>query len=180
LSEAPVPVAVPGAVGGPGRLEPDEAKASLVFRRLLRHPIHEVWAAVTDPEQVERWFMVKLNREDSPGGRLEMEHPNSVRASGRVLEWRPPRVYEYEWNLPPGPNQPDGEGSIVRWELSPTEGGTLLVLTHRKLSRPTAEIFVRGLKVFLDRLSAQLDGTPLPNPPWLAQARRTDVSEPRP
>ena len=44
-------------------------------------------------------------------------------------------------------------------------------MTHRKLSRPTAEIFVRGVRVFLDRLSAQMDGTPLPEPPWLAQAR---------
>ena len=85
-----------------------------------------------------------------------------------------PNVRGTEWNLPPGTNLPEGETSIVRWELSPADGGTLLVMTHRKLTRPTAEIFVRGVVVFLDRLSAQMDGTPLPQPPWLGQSRGID------
>jgi uncharacterized protein YndB with AHSA1/START domain len=171
MTEGPTPSEGPGSEGGPGLLQVDREKANIVFRRLLRHPIEDVWSAVTDPKKVEVWFMAKVVREDSPGGRLAMEHPNGVQATGRVLEWRPPRVYEYEWNLPSGPNQPKGEASIVRWELSTIEGGTLLVLTHRQLSRPTAEIFVRGLRVFLDRLSAHLDGAPLPNPPWVAAPR---------
>ncbi len=155
-----------GEVGGPGLLGVEEGKASIVFRRLFRHPIHDVWRAVTDPKKLEVWFMTKVTREESIGGRLDMVHPNGVHATGQVLEWRPPHVYEYEWNLPVGPNQPEGEASIVRWELASTGEGTLLVLTHRKLSRPTAQVFVRGFATFLDRLSASLDGAPLPNPPW--------------
>jgi uncharacterized protein YndB with AHSA1/START domain len=146
---------------------------SMTFRRLLHHPIEDVWAALTDPKQVEVWFMVKLRRENVPGGSLEMEYPNGVHATGRVLEWNPPHTYEYEWNLPPGAYRPGGEASIVRWELSPRDGGTLLVMTHRKLSRPTAETFVRGFVVLLDRLSAYLDGMPLPEPPWARQDRVT-------
>ncbi len=171
MSESSPRSGSPGSVGGPGLLEVDQEKASITFRRRLRHPIQDVWAAITDPKQVEVWFLTKVRRDDARGGRLEMEHPNGIRATGRVLEWRPPRAYEYEWNLPPGPNNPAGESSIVRWELTPSEGGTLLVMTHRRLSRPTAEIFVRGFKVLLDRLSAQLDGEPLPDPPWVGQAR---------
>jgi uncharacterized protein YndB with AHSA1/START domain len=167
LSELPVPGNAPWGVGGPGGLEVDREVASVVFRRLLKHPIEEVWAAVTSPKKIEVWFMVKVTRVDAPGGALVMEHPGGVHATGRVLQWRPPRTYEYEWNIPPGPNFPTGESSIVRWELSPTDGGTLLVLTHRKLTRPTAETFVRGLKDFLDRLSAQLDGRDPPHPAWL-------------
>lgn len=166
MSEGAARADAPGSAGAPGLLEVDREKASITFRRLLRHPVHEVWAAITDPKQIETWFMAKVTREDVRGGRIEMEHPNGVHAKGRVLEWDPPRAYEYEWNLPPGPNLPDGETSIVRWELKPSEGGTLLVMTHRRLSRPTAEVFVRGFKVFLDRLSAHLDGRPLPGPPW--------------
>lgn len=167
MTDRPSSASVPGEVGGPGLLRGDGEEASVVFRRLLRHSVEEVWAAVTNPERIEVWFMAKVTRVDAPGGELVMEHPGGVRATGRVLEWRPPRTYEYEWNLPPGPNMPKGESSIVRWELSPTEGGTLLVLTHRKLTRRTAETFARGLKIFLDRLSAQLDGGDLPFPPWL-------------
>jgi uncharacterized protein YndB with AHSA1/START domain len=161
-----------GEVGGPGLLRVDEGRASVVFRRLVRHPIEDVWSAITDPKKVEVWFMTKITPEPTPGGRLDMVHPNGVHATGRVLEWQPPRLYEYEWNLLPGPNQPIGEASIVRWELSSAQGGTLLVLTHRKLSRPTAEIFVRGLSVFLDRLSASLDGSSLPHPPWVPRSGR--------
>jgi uncharacterized protein YndB with AHSA1/START domain len=105
-----------------------------------------------------------------------MEYANGLHASGRVTEWSPPRIYEYEWNVPPGPNQPDGERSIVRWELSSAEGGTLLVLSHRKLTRATAQVFARGLSVFLARLAALLDGTPLPEPPWTTGAPRPSLS----
>ncbi|MFZ1023598.1 MAG: SRPBCC family protein [Thermoplasmata archaeon] len=170
MTENPPQGMNPGDVGGPGILQVDQEKASIVFRRLFRHPIEDVWSAVTDPKKIEVWFMAKVTRENSPGGRLAMEHPNGVHATGRVLEWRPPRAYEYEWNLPPGPNQPRGETSIVRWELNPADEGTLLVLSHRKLTRPTAQVFARGLPDFLDRLSAHLDGTPLPDPPWVSRA----------
>jgi len=170
MSETSPPADSPGGVEGPGLLTIDREIATLTFRRLLRHPIEDVWAAITDPKELEVWFMVKVRRDDARDGRLEMEHPNGVRATGRVLEWNPPRAYEYEWNLSPGPNLPHGEASVVRWELSPREGGTLLVMTHRKLSRPTAEIFARGFRAFLDRLSAHLDGRPMVPPPWVVPA----------
>ena len=167
MTDAPARTEVPGSIGGPGLLQAGDAEATITFRRLLRHPIEDVWSAITDPKHLEVWFMTKVRREDARGGHLEMDHLNGVHAAGRVLEWNPPRAYEYEWNLPPGPNQPRGEASTVRWELSSSGGGTLLVMIHRRLSRPTAEIFVRGFKTFLDRLSAHLDGRPLPDPPWI-------------
>ncbi len=168
-------VRAPGTVGGPGQFLVERERATVAFRRLLHHPIEDVWAAITDPKQLEVWFMAHVSSR-SAGGLLEMRHISGVYATGRVLEWNPPRVYEYEWNIDPGPALPQGENSIVRWELASTNEGTLLVLTHRKLSRHTARVFARGLKVFLDRLSAHLDGTPLPEPSWLAQAPRPDPS----
>jgi uncharacterized protein YndB with AHSA1/START domain len=166
VTENAAPSEGAGSVGGPALLELDGPQASILFRRLLRHPIEVVWAAVTEPEQVEAWGLVKVTREDTAGGRVQMEYTNGIRATGRVVEWSPPRTYEYEWNVPPGPNLPEGEHSVVRWELAPAEGGTLLVLSHRKLSRATALVFARGLRVFLDRLAATLDGAALPAPPW--------------
>ena len=159
----------PGTVGGPGLFQVDHDGARVAFQRLLRHPIEEVWAAITDPEQLEVWFMAKVKSETATGT-LDMHHISGVHAAGRVLEWSPPRVYEYEWNVESGPGLPQGEYSIVRWELTPTKEGTLLVLTHRRLTQSTARVFARGLKVFLDRLAAHLDGAPLPEPSWLAQA----------
>jgi uncharacterized protein YndB with AHSA1/START domain len=167
MSETSVTPDAPGGAEGPGLLEEERGKANLTFRRVFRHPIQDVWDAITDPKQVEIWFMAKVRREGRVGGRLVMEHPNATRATGKVVQWDPPHVYEYEWNLPPGPSRPEGEASLVRWELSASEEGTLLVMTHRRLSRPAADIFARGFVTFLDRLSAHLDGRPLPDPPWV-------------
>jgi uncharacterized protein YndB with AHSA1/START domain len=176
VSAPPSPGAPAGAVGGPGLLEVEGPRGSVLFRRVFRHPIEDVWDAITDPKQVEAWFMARVDRDSAPGGRLTMEHPGGIHAAGRVLAWNPPRTYEYEWNLPPRPNLPEGESSIVRWELSPTEHGTLVVLSHRLLTRPTAERFSRGLSLFLERLAAHLDGAPMPTPPWTGTAR---ASEPK-
>lgn len=167
---ARAPPAPSAPVDGPGQLEVDGLQATVTFRRRIHHPIEEVWQAITDPAQLAQWFMAKVQRDDVAGGRLVMEHPNGVHATGRVLAWDPPRTYEYEWNLSPGPSYPKGEASAVRWELSPSDGETLLVLTHRRLSRPTAEIFARGLSTFLDRLAARLDDRPMPEPAWARRA----------
>ncbi len=166
MSESAPAEGAPGGVGGPGLLRAEGRTATLTFRRLMRHPIEQVWEAITDPDQIEAWFLARTRRENSRGGRLEMDLSNGIHATGRVLDWDPPRSYEYEWNLPPGPNSPDGERSVVRWELSPAEGGTLLVVTHRNLSRPAAAIFVRGFPTLLDRLAAHLAGAPMPDAPW--------------
>ncbi len=176
MTERPPALGRPGDVDGPGLLHVEGSKASVTFRRWLAHPIEEVWAAVTEPEQLEKWFMVKVRRDSVPGGLLDMDHPNGVHATGRVLEWSPPHVYEYEWNLAPGAYYPAGEASVVRWELSPSDGGTLLVVTHRKLSRATAETFSRGFRELINRLVALLDGTPLRVPSWARSTGGPDAA----
>jgi uncharacterized protein YndB with AHSA1/START domain len=161
----------PRTPGEPGEVRVEGEQATLVFRRSLRHPPEAVWAAITEPEQLRIWFMTETKTDRRKGGSVEMvTGPYGVRAVGRILEWDPPRLYEHEWNALPREDLPKGESSIIRWELSPTPEGTLLVLTHRKLSPATATVFSRGLRVFLDRLGAQLDGVVLPD--W-----RTRVTE---
>jgi uncharacterized protein YndB with AHSA1/START domain len=154
------------APDGAGAVGEDGDAPTLVFRRQFRHPLERVWAAITEPDQIRRWQLTEATIDARPGGSVEfVTGPDRVRSFGRIRAWRPPRLWEYEWNFAPGPYVPDGESAVVRWELSPTPDGTLLVLTHRRLSRPTARAFARGLRGFLDRLGAQLDGTPLPDWP---------------
>jgi uncharacterized protein YndB with AHSA1/START domain len=138
--------------------------ATLVVRRLVRHPPGVVWTAITDPDAVRRWFLTEVKVDQRVGGTIELTTGSyHVHATGRVLSWDPPRLYEYEWNVAPRPSLPDGERSIVRWELRPTEGGTLLTVTHIDLTERTAAVFGAGLDAFLDRLGAQLEGRPLPD-----------------
>jgi uncharacterized protein YndB with AHSA1/START domain len=153
-----------GSPSAPGEATVEGEAARLVFRRHLHHPPERVWSAITEPEQLRSWMLTEARIDGRPGGSVDMlTGPDRVHATGRVLEWEPPRVYEYEWNVPPGPRMPNGETAIVRWELTPDPDGTLLVLTHRHLSRATATVFARGMRGFIDRLSAQLDGRPMPD-----------------
>ena len=138
--------------------------ATLVFRRRLPHSPATVWSALTDPAKVREWFMTDVRGEQRAGGRLELvTGPYRMRSVGRVLVWDPPRCYEYEWNVDARPSVPEGETTIVRWELAPADDGTLLTLTHRHLTLRTGRNYLDGMDAFLDRLEAQLADHPLPD-----------------
>ncbi|MCI4336568.1 MAG: SRPBCC domain-containing protein [Thermoplasmata archaeon] len=155
----------------------DRALATLIVERVLRHPPSVVWKAITDPSEVRQWFLTELSGDTRVGREIEMTTGSyHMRATGRVLAWDPPKLYEYEWNVEPRPSLPEGERSVVRWELRTAEGGTLLTLTHRNLTRRTAEVFREGMEAFLDRLEAQLEGRPLPD--WDTRLREIRVSNP--
>lgn len=149
-----------------GQVLMDGDHATLSFERRLRHPPEAVWSALTDPKQLREWFMTAAKIDGRPGGSVDMvSGPAGFHWTGQVLAWEPPHLYEYEWNVEPRAELPQGERSVVRWELSPVEGGTLLKLTHRRLTKPTALGFAPGTHAFLDRLEAHLDQAPLPH--WM-------------
>ena len=64
----------------------------------------------------------------------------------------------------PHPHLPNGESeSVMRWELVEDADSTVLMVTHRRLTRGTAFGFAPGMHAFLDRLAAHLDGEKLPD-----------------
>jgi uncharacterized protein YndB with AHSA1/START domain len=136
--------------------------ATLTFKRRLKHSIESVWAAITDPAERADWFGA-MTIEGRVGGAIELvaEGPPASREQrtikGRILVWDPPRVFEHEWD------QPIVEKSIVRYELVPEGDATILTFTHRGLSLPHAQGYISGTHAFLDRLTAHLDGTELPD-----------------
>ncbi len=153
--------------------------ARLHYQRRMAHPPQRVWAALTDPAQLKKWFMASSVAIDGrPGGSFEtVAGPAQMRAHGRILTWDPPRVYEYEWIADPVADiLPLGENAVVRWELTLVDGGTLLTLEHRKLHRQTSIGFAPGWHSFLDRLAAQLDDEPLPD--WMQRFEAAKVNYP--
>jgi len=151
---------------------------TLVIRRFFRHSPAVVWNAISDPDQVRQWFLTSARIDGKVGGSVDLvTGPTRVHATGRILAWEPPRLYEYQWNVAPQEGREfGGEETVVRWELTPHEGGTLLVLSHRDLTQGTAKIFDLGMQAFLDRLEALMDGCSLPD--WETRIREIHGSIP--
>jgi uncharacterized protein YndB with AHSA1/START domain len=118
-------------------------KPVLRFERFLPRPVEEVWRAVTDPAELRSWFptRIEIDRWEA-GGRLvhHFDGQPMPPLPGKVLECDEPRRLVFTW----------GEDTIG-FELSPTDGGTLFVLTE-ELAAAHAARNAAGWEVCLERL----------------------------
>lgn len=147
-----------GAVSFQGEL------ATLTFHARLGHPPEAVWDALTDPKQLSSWYMMQAAVDGRKGGSIDFSGgPGNFHVTGRILEWDPPRVLEYEWKIRPRPGMPNGEDGVVRWELGRDGRHTRLTLNHRRITRATAIGVAPATHVLLERLAAQLDARPMPD-----------------
>jgi uncharacterized protein YndB with AHSA1/START domain len=93
----------------------DDGRHRLVFERRFNHPIDRVWAAISEPGEIEAW-LARAEVEPREGGRVALEWLNTdeegnryegAAASGTVTRFDPPRLLEYDT---------DGHGRLT-WEL---------------------------------------------------------------
>lgn len=155
-----------------GSLQVDRGKATMMFQRRLPHPPAVVWKAITDPAELSKWHLTEASVDGRVGGSVRLNRAaQHFEVTGKVLTWDPPRVFEHEWKVAPGPFSLTGEDSIIRWELRPDGEGTVLILSHRNLTRKFASVYIAGTHAFLDRLEAQLNGRPLPDMGRSAEVR---------
>jgi len=158
--------------GDLGKITFVDEQASIEFQRFYAHVPEKVWAAITDNSRLASWFITKVRIEPGLGGLVESWFgfpPHHV--MGKIKVWDPPHLLEHEWNIEPSQALPDGEFSIMRWELERVNGGTILTLKHRNLTRQTVSGIRRGLDpapaehLILDRLEAYLSSNPASNTP---------------
>lgn len=156
-----------------GRVVYEGDTATLLFERRLRHPIEDVWAAITHPDHLARWYMTRAILDGRVGGALEFWSGGAqVHVTGRILTWDSPRVFEHERNIEPRKEVPQGEHSVIRWELTPDGDATVLRLTHKRLTREIALGIAPATHALLDRLENELDLEPLIDlPQRFAQVR---------
>jgi uncharacterized protein YndB with AHSA1/START domain len=136
-----------------GTLRTDELRRAVRFERSFAAEPHELWAALTESDQIERW-LAPARLEPRLGGAVEIVFDEGQAVMGTVLAWEPPHLLEYEWRFA------GEEESIVRFELTPQEGGTLLVLDHRLLGVEQATGYAAGWHAHLDRLEDVVSGRP--------------------
>jgi uncharacterized protein YndB with AHSA1/START domain len=70
---------------------------------------------------------------------------------GKVRARRPPRLLELLW-------EGDGDASVVRFELTEDERGTVLVLDHSLIDEAVGMAYLQRWRQSLDRLDIEVEG----------------------
>jgi uncharacterized protein YndB with AHSA1/START domain len=139
----------------------EDGRHRVRFERRLNHPVERVWAALTEPDEIEAW-LARAELEPRPGGRVRLEWLNTgdeeVVATGTVTAIEPPHLLELDTDV---------QGRL-RWELRPDGDGTELTFTV-VLEMPDEHLpeNAAGWHVHLDFLDDWLDdGTRVDWPHW--------------
>lgn len=105
-------------------------EATLNKSIFLKATREEVWAYLTQPEQLAKWFHPP-KKPLKAGEKLEMfgNESGDLLIWGDVLEARAPEYLAYSFTV-----APMGDAtSVVKWTLSDVPGGTQLSLVHEGL-----------------------------------------------
>lgn len=128
---------------------------ALAWKRQLPHPVSRVWRALTDAAEISHWMGYPAQLEPQVGGRLRIDfRPEGGSLAGVVVVWEPERV------LMCTGYGGTGDHTLLRWELAPRDGGTLLTFSQRGLSRPYVVEGGAGWEAFVQQLERYLDGRP--------------------
>jgi uncharacterized protein YndB with AHSA1/START domain len=136
-----------------GMLLTDGVRPAVRLERHLPDPPSIVWLAITDREQLRSWFpcdVEVVGGQWKVGAAITFRFPPEVidiTLTGEVLAVDEPNALAFSWG-----------DEILRFELSPTDGGTNLVLVN-ELSASIAARNAAGWEVCLDRLTG-LDPPP--------------------
>lgn len=97
---------------------------------------HEVWAAITEPEQISKWFGVEAELVLRPGGEGSFRW-DDVEVRVTVEEVSAPSRFSYRWE--PSQTPSGGPTTLVEFELEEIEGGTRLTLVESGFAALPAE-----------------------------------------
>jgi len=126
---------------------------TLIFIRELRHPPAAVWAALTDPAELDQWSPFSANRSLSTTGNATLtmiDGENRIELAGAVRLAEEPWLLEYTWG-----------NDVLRWELSETPTGTRLNLRHTLADPGMDAMVAAGWHICLVVMERLLDGSPV-------------------
>jgi uncharacterized protein YndB with AHSA1/START domain len=133
-----------------GKLVPTGPTVTVRFERAVSAPPEEVWAALTDPKQIESW-LAEAEFDATEGGKVHLVWPDQGEMHGSVTKYHPHHELEYSWIESSG-------ASLLRFELAESGEGSLLLLEHYGTSPEDAPGFGAGWQSHLEALDAVLAG----------------------
>lgn len=124
------------------------------FERRLRHSPERVWAAITGPGEMSRWFDETFMPDPlKVGATIRFVHTYvGMESHGEITALDPPRLIEWLWIGGFGP------ASRMRWEIEPEGDGCRLVMRQQVADPPVTARSMAGWHKCLDRMQAILDG----------------------
>ncbi len=142
------------------------ATYTIVEEITIQAPAERVFAALTQPEEVVRWWqspeqfeMKDFERDLREGGRWLMSGTRTAGGGftirGEYREIEPPRRLVTTW-LPDW--YENASESLVRWDLEERDGITTVRLTHSGLPTEAGRASHRGWPSILRRLQAYAEG----------------------
>jgi len=131
------------------------------LERVLRAPVERVWAYLTESALLATW-LTRGTVPSTVGDRFTLKLlANGDEIEGTLHAYEPPRALEYTW-FSTQHEAPDRDHSVVRYELTPHDDGTLLVLTHTGVQPEFRGRVAAGWHSLLDALTALIDGVDAP------------------
>lgn len=126
--------------------------------RRFDHAPAEVWRMLTDSAAMAQWLSAGTI-EQRLGGKVRIDFVDSgIVIDSAVTAFEPDRLLEYSWSSGDEPARP------LRWELTPTAGGTQLVLMVGVPAGEDASKACAGFEGHLEMLAAALEGVPIKFP----------------
>jgi uncharacterized protein YndB with AHSA1/START domain len=142
-----------------GVVREDGDLLSLRFERRYAATPEEVWAAMTEPDSIQRWLFAAAVLEPRVGGEFRLDWSDTEKATGSVLVWDPPSVLEVEWNEP-------NVSSTLQLRIESSRAGTLLTLDQRNISVQAAIGMGAGWHAHLDALGDLVEGRGADEEAW--------------
>jgi uncharacterized protein YndB with AHSA1/START domain len=105
---------------------------SRVEKRIV-YPVgrEEVWAAITRPEELSRWFGMEVVSFDlRPAGRMVFNDAGGTSRRALIEEVKPPLRFAFRWLPSPGGRSGGDPGSRVEFVLEEVPGGTALTVVE--------------------------------------------------
>jgi len=98
-------------------------------------PPDRVWAIVTDPRHVARWFSDEAEIDLRPGGAMVLTWQGHGTYRGRVEAVDPPRRFAFRWLRREDDEPGDGMSTLVEFVLAAEGSGTRLRVVESGFQR---------------------------------------------